>query len=186
MAELLDTRDGVVVSAASLQEEWQRNMERVKWVSPVDFTAEFLDTLSYGPTEVEFRVVNLEPFRLLRRRTFRKHIFNARIYLWQLAVSQTRPKRAREIKQRFRSLLLTSLNNSQPRFDAITSELTLLDSLLDNLSEEGFLSMAHYITQRVWGDLEKNPGLLPRSIRLGMWLDEIYQDYVERAECLRP
>ena len=167
-------------SADALQRAWLDGVHRRERKSQQEVVASLLRELD-GPTPQTFyALLDLLPYHLLRKRVLNRYYPSVVAWTWQTALQMTHPARVIPLAQRFEQAFLAQNPKSRRRLDTMTQHLAQFSVLTDNFLEEGFLSVAHHVVIRVWGDRAQQPNNLFCSVRLANDLDTRYHTYVDQ------
>ncbi|MBF0212319.1 MAG: hypothetical protein HQM00_02005 [Magnetococcales bacterium] len=165
------------VTPASLEAEWMGNLQRLKRRTVRDLTGVVLRELAAGPDEAAYGLLGLKPHQLIKRKDFERHYGPMLAFVWRQAVLATHPAHA----ERFAATLersaaeLPGMNSR--RLGTFFNDLDFLKVITDNFAEDGFISAALHVVQRVHGEIEQRPENLESAVGLGLWMDERFQSY---------
>ncbi len=132
------------------------------------------------PLESDYLMVGLNPLQLLKRRAFVRYFRSANVYTWKRAVMVCMPGRGGQVMDGVDGLLLGTGGRGADVGRQIRLDVLLYDELVDNFKEEGFLSVALHIMQRLLGDVEKHPDNLVKAVNYADHLERKYQKCQEQ------
>ncbi|MBF0446689.1 MAG: hypothetical protein HQL67_00665 [Magnetococcales bacterium] len=134
-----------------------------------------------NPAESDYLLLGLTPYQFIRRKRYVRFFRSTRVYVWKRMLQTRLPQQTESILDGVDGLLVAAggaVANSgrQTRLDIL-----LYDMITDNFAEEGFLSVAHQVVQRILGDIEKKPNNLIFSVALADHLDRQYQQLLNQG-----
>ncbi|MBF0613581.1 MAG: hypothetical protein G8237_00505 [Magnetococcales bacterium] len=165
----------MTMTPASLEAEWNQNLHKRQRRSPGDVVTLLLRLLAARPDEAFYQLLALRPHQFWQRRQFDRHRVPMLVFAWRQAVLSTHPAQLERCMAVLRLHIgeLPGMNRS--RQEIFWNDLTFFQVITDTFAEDGFMSVALHVTQRVLGEIEKKPDNLDWAIGLGYWLDEQYQ-----------
>lgn len=178
-----------ILTPAALEAEWSGNAQRRKRQTIRDLTAHILRELAAAPEESEYALLALQPHQLLKRRMFARHCAPMRAFVWRQAVLYTHPARLEAFMITLRGRAAELPGMTPARLEIFLNDLTFFQVITDNFNEDGFMSVALHVTQRVLGEIATHPVNLDWAVGLGQWLDERYQqdrDLLSAVEVVTP
>ncbi len=125
--------------------------------------------------ERDYLLLGLQPYQILKRKAFIRHFRSARTYVWKRVLLDEMPDRVDEIMDAVDGALMAAGGNSPKNWTKSWYDLLLYDEIVDNFSEDGFLSLALHVVQRILGDIEKQPDNLVVAVGYADHLDRSYQ-----------
>ncbi|MBF0295398.1 MAG: hypothetical protein HQL96_09435 [Magnetococcales bacterium] len=165
-----------MITAATLESEWLGNLGRRTRRTVREVAGEALLAVNSGPDETFFAALGVASHQVIVRHLLRRHYPPLRLFVWRQAVVATHPA--------WHAPLLAALDGQLPGKPAevarIRSDLAFLQLITDQFAEEGFLSVALHLVQKVHGEIPRRPGNLEFAVSLSAWLDERYQEDLER------
>ncbi|MBF0445714.1 MAG: hypothetical protein HQL68_08990 [Magnetococcales bacterium] len=163
--------------AEELIAQWQSKNRIAPQLSGKDLMGRIAGEGLGEPEEADYLMLGLSSLHILKRRKFVRYFRSANVYVWKRAVMLCMPGRVEQVMDGVEGLLQAAGGSSDDISRQIRLDLMLYDELVDNFKEEGFLSVALHIVQRLSGDVEKHPKNLVTAVNYADHLDRKYQSY---------
>ncbi|MBF0180665.1 MAG: hypothetical protein HQM03_11635 [Magnetococcales bacterium] len=165
-----------MITPATLENEWLGNLGRRTRRTVREMAGEALLAANAGPDETFFAALGVASHQVILRHLLRRHFLPLRLFVWRQAVLATHPAWAER--------LFVALGGQLPGKPAeqarIRNDLAFFQLITDQFAEEGFISVALHLVQKVHGEIPRRPGNLDHVVGLNAWLDERYQEDLER------
>jgi hypothetical protein len=134
------------------------------------------------PTEADYLMLGLKPYQLLKRRAFIRHFRSARTYVWKRTIMDSMPIRVAQIMDGVDDVLLTMGSSIAKSGKQTKLDLLLYDEIVDNFTEEGFLSVALHLVQRILGTIEKAPENIVLAVNYSDHLEQQHQFNLQKIK----
>ncbi|MBF0427730.1 MAG: hypothetical protein HQL94_02295 [Magnetococcales bacterium] len=165
-----------MTTPAMLEAEWMENLQRHRRQTIQGLTDWLMEEINVGPDETFFATLSLAGYQILKRRIFARYFSPLLAFAWKQAVLVTHPAKTMD----FLGALERGIDPHLTR--SVQNDLMLFQIITDNFEEDGFVSVALHVVQRVHGDIEKKPDNLDLAVGLSLWMDERYQHYREALD----
>lgn len=169
-------------SPASLEAEWTGNLTRRKRRSIAELSAIPLREIALGPDEAFYAVLGLKPLQWLKKQRLARYHAALLAFVWRQAVLATHPAYNEPFGATLERLFGELPGINRERRERYVNDLNFFKVITDTFAEDGFMSAALHVTQRVLGEIDKQPENLDWAVQLSLWLDERFQAY--RGELL--
>ncbi|MBF0195536.1 MAG: hypothetical protein HQL71_13320 [Magnetococcales bacterium] len=163
--------------AENLIAQWQSENRVAPQLSSKDLMGRIAGEGLAEPTEIDYQMMSLTPIQLLKRRAFIRHFRSANVYVWKRVLMTHMPLRTGQVMDGAFGLLESAGKKSAEAGKQIRLDVLLYDELVDNFTEEGFLSVGLHVIQRLSGDVEKHPENLVNAVDFADNLDKKYHSY---------
>ncbi|WP_130471262.1 hypothetical protein [Candidatus Magnetaquicoccus inordinatus] len=171
-------------SAAALQQEWLHNLARRQEVRQALLLQQQMGLLTAEVPESFYQLLTLHPWQWWRRRRAGRHYASLHLFVWQQALQETQPLYAAGLLRLLRHSLLQSDRAGAKMVARLERHLALYAWLSDNIREEGFLRIAQYVLQDIFGDIRKQPMRLPTAVQLADYLDHYFESEYRHLQAL--
>jgi hypothetical protein len=161
--------------ADDLVARWQNDNRRKTPISSRDLIARITADAVAEPTEDDYARLGLQPYQILKRKAFIRHFRSAKTYVWKRALMVSIPMRVEQIMDGVNGMLMATGGSLAKSGKQTKSDIALYDEIVDNFNEEGFLSVTIHLTQRILGNVEKQPNSLVVSVSYANYLEQQYQ-----------
>lgn len=168
--------------AEDLVAQWQENRTHKKTMAIREIISRIAGTALVDPEEEDFALLGLSPFQILKRRAFVHHFRSAHVYVWKRVLMACMPSRVEGVMDGVFALLSTSSTEVAKRSRQTELDMRLYDALVDHFEEEGFMSVALHVVQRVLGDIEKYPHNIVVAVHFSGHLEQHYQRLREQLD----
>ncbi|MBF0191233.1 MAG: hypothetical protein HQL99_08905 [Magnetococcales bacterium] len=172
----------MTITPASLEAEWSGNLQRRKRRTIHDLMGGLLQALSLPPDESHYALLGLKPHQLLKRKSFDRHYPPLLTFVWKQAVLATHPHQAQSFSFALERLIPGLPGMNTRRLELLFNDLTFFQLISDTFAEDGFMSVALHVVQRIHGEVEKQPENLEWAVGLNLWLDERFVNDRETLE----
>ncbi|MBF0164911.1 MAG: hypothetical protein HQM01_10490 [Magnetococcales bacterium] len=169
-------------SPAALEAEWTGNLTRRKRRSIAELSAIPLREIALGPDESFYALLGLKPLQWLKRQRLARYHAALLAFVWRQAVLSTHPAYNEPFGTMLERLFGELPGVKRERLERYINDLNFFKVITDTFEEDGFMSPALHVTQRVLGEINKQPENLEWAVDLSLWLDERFQAY--RGELL--
>jgi hypothetical protein len=174
------------VIADDLVAQWQANTSNQPGFSQRELMLRIAADAIADPLESDYHFLGLQPYQLFKRKAFVRHFRSSQTYVWKRLLMTHLPNLVEQTMDGVQGVLLTAGHSSAKSGNQTRLDMLLYDEIVDNFSEEGFLSVALQVVQRVLGDIEENPDNLVFSVDYAGHLDRRYQLLQEQIPLSAP
>ncbi|MBF0185321.1 MAG: hypothetical protein HQM06_13175 [Magnetococcales bacterium] len=171
-------------SARALQQEWLENLARRHEVRQGELLSRLVDELTAPVPESYFALFSLAAWQWWKRWRASRFYASLHLFLWQQALGQVQPIYAAGLLRLLRYQLLQHPKAGVRQVARLEQHLALYAVLTDNVSEAGYLRIAHHVVQNIFGDLQRNPTCLIIAVQLADYLDRYYEQQSNRLQRL--
>lgn len=163
---------------AALAREWQRNLARKPQPSQSLGVAldRFLVTLAAPIPESVYPLLDLKINYFLKRQMLRRYYRSAQVFVWNQALRERWPDQAERVMDLFFQTLAAYPGQSQRRMQALRNDVAFFNLITDHYREEGFLSVALHIVQRILGEIKDKPKNLTNAVQFAAQLDTMHEE----------
>ncbi|MBF0273032.1 MAG: hypothetical protein HQL98_13360 [Magnetococcales bacterium] len=172
----------MTMTPAALEAEWNGNLQRRKRRTIQDLMGVLLRDLAIQPDESCYALLDLKPHQLLKRQSLERHYRPMLAFAWKQAVLATHPHHTQLFSAALERLTPALPGMNRRRLEGLFNDLTFFQLISDTFAEDGFMSVALHVVQRVHGEIEKRPENLEWAVGLNLWLDERFVHYRESLE----
>jgi hypothetical protein len=166
--------------ANDLVAQWQDNIAHQPKLSVRELITRVSACAITDPQESDCLLLGLQPHQIFKRRAFIRHFRSSHTYVWKRALTVCLPNRVEQIMDGVEGVLLSADKNSVKSGKQTRLDILLYDEIIDNFNEDGFLSVALQVVQRILGDVEKHPDNLVFSVNYADHLERKYQLFQEQ------
>ncbi|MBF0357842.1 MAG: hypothetical protein HQL70_04485 [Magnetococcales bacterium] len=163
------------VDAEQLVAEWQDKSRLNIKISGRKLIERIAADAIAEPSEADYQMLGLKPYQFLKRKAFIRHFRSAKTYVWKRAVMELMPIRVTQIMDGVDDVLMAMGSTTAKSGKQTKLHLLLYDEIVDNFSEEGFLSVTLHLVQRILGDVEKKPDNIVIAVNYSDHLEQQYQ-----------
>ncbi|MEO5379034.1 MAG: hypothetical protein H7832_14835 [Magnetococcus sp. DMHC-6] len=142
----------------------------------------FANEWSQRPSILEEGLLQLEGYHFIKKWRFKRYYRSALFFVWQQAIIWVKKEQAHRIVAQLDFAFFSKMGMSRKEWVKMENDLIFFSMLLDNMKEEGLISLGCYLTQRVLGALDKDPNRLRCSVALTMHLEQRLDVFKEQAE----
>lgn len=170
-------RSSPLLSASDLQRAWLDNVQRVEKITRQDMVNALLGALSLVTPQAFYEVLAVPSHRIFKRKMLDHYYPAVLVFVWQKALEIVHPLHVAGCMRLFEYSFLRRMPDAERRLKRMGQHLTLFSLLTDRFAEDGFMSVAHHMVVRVWGDIEKKPDNLMCSVHLADYMDGQFDRY---------
>ncbi|MEO5362164.1 MAG: hypothetical protein H7838_00865 [Magnetococcus sp. DMHC-8] len=165
-------------TAAALHREWMDNLGRAETCSHQALVDRLLEELQGAPSGAFYALLGLQRWQVLKRRRLAHYHPALQVLVWQEALVSAQPLYAARLGRLLRHRWSVRRPSDRRRLATIDRQLALFDVLTDNLTGEGFLSVALHVVQQVMGRVQQHPTYIILAVQLADHLDNRFETRV--------
>ncbi|MBF0418019.1 MAG: hypothetical protein HQL86_07210 [Magnetococcales bacterium] len=165
------------LSPAALEAEWTGNLTRRKRRSIEELTAIPLREIALGPGEAFFALFGLKPLQMIKRGRLARYHPALLAFAWRQSVLFSHPAYNESFGMTLERLFGELPGSSRDRRERFVNDLNFFKVITDTFEEDGFMSAALHVSQRVLGEIDKKPENIDWAVEMSLWLDERFQAY---------
>lgn len=176
-----------MITPTTLEAEWLTNLRQRKRRTLHELTDWMMQQITIGPNEAFYATLNIGPYQIFKKITIQRYFAPLLAFVWQKALLDTHPAKAAACSMAVEREIAGLSWLFRWQMKRFRHDLTFFQTITDLFAEEGFLSVALHVVQRVLGEIEQSPNNLELAVQLSLWLDEQYQADLEqlvRAEIM--
>ena len=167
-------------SAVELQRAWFDNMIRLEKCSRQDVVNRLLNDLRQEVPATFCQLFGWQFYQVLKKPMIEAYYPSILVFVWQKALQETHPAEMDRLLSLFESTYLRHQPNAKPHLQTIARHLSLFAVVTDNFTEDGFMSVALHIVQRICGEIEKKPDNLQFAVQLALHMDTHFEAYKDQ------
>ncbi len=171
-------------TVADLEKEWRENLNKRQRQTPMDLLNDLQRLMVQEIPENLFWLFDLKVENFIKRRAFIRYYRSARLYAWRRALLSIHPQQVERIMSGFDETFLAVHQGARGKLTTIRNDLDFFEVVTDRFEEDGFLSVALHISQRILGEIEQKPDNLIHAVRLSEHLHDVYEQDRERFRLL--
>lgn len=169
-----------MITLDTLETEWLGNLARRRRRTVQDLTDWLMLEVAAGPREGFYGALELAPHQLLKKKTMLRYFAPLLAFVWKQALLATHPAKEEMFLGAMERAMRTLKGSSRRQVAVFRNDLDFFQTITDLFAEEGFLSVALHVVQRVQGEIEQRPENLVMAVGLNQWLDEQYHLFLEQ------
>lgn len=165
-----------MITPSSLEAEWLGNLGRKMRRTVQELTDGMVLEVTAGPGEAFFATLELGPYQWVKREAMRRYHGPLLSFAWHQAVLEVHPDKA----GLFAAALERGIPGGRRAVERWRNDLAFFQTVTDQFAENGFMSVALHVVQRVRGEIAQRPDNLVPAVQLNLWMDERYHFYQEQ------